>query len=437
MNLSKNQQQISIYKKCNTIGDEFFVFWIGLIAILLFLRDVGQINIPKVLFVLLAGIICASGTKTNIYCLLGFVAPLANGLPYNYISILALVSILFRFRLTLNPVGVVSALGILLIELLSVLRGNFLIGDYIRFSVVFLICFLLMIGKNEDCDYVKVIEFFIVGYVIAMFDLIGQIVRQYSFSDLLTLGVRIGNTRELNDVSDGMLLSFNPNGLAMVCILASAVSILLFQKKKRLRYIVITVFSILIGITTQSRSFVLLLAILLFGFLVVSDLTKKSKFAISLGLIASWFVENKFLTSYVSAFTERMQTDDPFNGRLEITAFYFKKMFQQADRLMFGVGLQNYQEKYGYAMSCHNAIQEIMVTWGVSGLIFVVILFVVIYKNARTANASARFEQFLPFLLILIFKQFGQGFSDTVSILWIMVAYCAIAAPLVSSTSKG
>ena len=88
--------------------------------------------------------------------------------------------------------------------------------------------------------------------------------------------------------------------------------------------------------------------------------------------------------------------------------------------------MQDYQGKYWYEMSCHNAIQEIMITWGVFGLFLVFYLFYYIIKNAKRQNCGISFSQYLPFFIIIFVSQLGQGFKDYPAMLWLMIGYTAM-----------
>ncbi len=110
--------------------------------------------------------------------------------------------------------------------------------------------------------------------------------------------------------------------------------------------------------------------------------------------------------------------------------YYFSKWLQHIDRIILGVGLQNYQEKYGYSMSAHNAAQEVLITWGIPGLIMVIMLFLIVVRNARRLNPQALLIQYIPFFIFLVDLQTGQGFSNTSNILFFSVAYSAILMQL-------
>lgn len=397
-----------------------------MIALLMILRDVGGVTVPKFIFIGIAAVVCFWGDKTVIYGLLAFIAPMAQGISYTYISAIALLCYLLKGRLRYKKSALICIVILLCIELFSAIRGWFSIIDYFRFASVFLASFLFMSGENEDSDPFIIVRQYILGYIAAMINLLAQMMAHYPISELLTMGIRIGNSRNLLDMEEGIHLSYNPNSLSTVCLLAMLFSIILLKKKRNWGYAAVALFALLIGMTTQSRSFLVTLAVSTLLLMVSSSLSLKAKIgAIGVGCIG-WILANRFLSSYIISFAARWKENDVWNGRIEILDYYFGEMFAHVDRLLFGVGLQNYQEKSGYVMSAHNSTQEVLITWGVVGLIVVVILFCAVIKNAHRQNPKAKLLQYIPFFAIILDSQSGQGFQNTQSLLWLMVAYCAI-----------
>ena len=404
----------------------------GCFAILILLRDIGGVIVDRAIFISLATIICLLSNKSGIYCLLAFLTPLAPGISTTYITAIALVIMFFKQRqIRVQILGLSCMAALLLIELISGFRGMFNIIDYLRFSGVFLFAFLRMIDLKDDYNNEAILHSYLIGFWLAMTSVLGQMINSYPVIEVLRLGVRFGNTRELLDVSkEGMLVSYNPNGLGYLCLLTALFCLLLYRKNKRIAYLLSFCGATFLGIMTQSRAFLLSYAIGIVLYTIFSCRNVKTAIRSLLSLaagggaviaLAIWT-----LPEYVTNFVLRFQDYDLLNGRSSISAYYFKEMFQHADRILFGVGMQNYPEKYGYLISAHNATQEVMITWGLLGLAVVGILFVVTLFNASSLNPKIKIIQFLPILMYLIAIQSGQGFSDTAGMLRIMVAYSAI-----------
>lgn len=407
-----------------------------MIALLMILRDVGGVTVPKFIFIGIAAIVCFLGDKTVIYGLLAFIAPMAQGISYTYISAIALLCYLLKGRLRYKKSALICIVILLYLELFSAIRGWFSIIDYFRFASVFLASFLFMSGENEDSDPFIIVRQYIWGYIAAMINLFAQMMVHYPISALLTMGIRIGDSRNLLDMEEGIHLSYNPNSLGTVCVLAILFSVILLRKKRNWGYAVVVLYALLIGMTTQSKSFLVTLAVSALLMVLSSSLSLKAKIgAIGIGCVG-WILANRFLSSYIISFAARWKEKDVWNGRIEIMDYYWGKMLEHIDRLLFGVGLQNYQEKSGYAMSAHNSTQEILITWGLVGLIVVVILFCTVIKNAHEQNPKAKLLQYIPFFAIILDSQSGQGFQNTQSLLWLTVAYSAILIDINGTKKK-
>ena len=408
----------------------------GCIAALILLRDVGGIGVSRVVFIGFAALICLLADKSGIYCLLAFLTPLSSGISYTYITAIALVILLCKenFRLRVQICGLLCMVGILFLEFFSAFRGMFSFVEYLRFSGIFVCSFLRMLDLRNDYDNKSILHGYLFGYWVAMASILGQMLRTYPLRQFLSLGVRLGDTRQVTGAAEGMLVSYNPNGLGVFCLLAALLCLLLYRKEKKWWYLLSFCGSTLLGVMTQSRTFLLVFVLSIILYALFSCRSVKTAVQSLLALAASGivmiFLALWLVPEYVAGFLLRFQSADLFNGRLSIAAYYFGQMFQHADRLLFGVGLQNYQEKYGYLMSSHNATQEVLIAWGFLGLFLVFILLLGVFWNAYRHNPRAKLVQYLPILMCLLYTQAGQGFRDTPSMLRLMVAYSAILLPL-------
>lgn len=426
--------QLNIRKIINrlTVKNVTFYSGLALFSVFLIMRDTFNINMPRAAFIALAVLVFIICDTSSIYCLIAFIAPMANGVSYTYILAIALIFILIKKgRPQLNVTAVCLICFILLMELLSSFRGEFSILEFLRFVGVFVTIFFFMTDTDNKYNKTGIINCFLAGYIVAMIDLISQFMAEYSLRELLTLGVRFGNVREtLGNDTDEMLLSYNPNGLGLLCLVTFFIALLMFRKKKNYLYILIALPAALLGITTQSITFIVVFAVSAVAYIVLSLRSKKDVvrtvlgFAIGAGVLL--LIAFVFIPSSIQSFIERFKASDISNGRIEIMTYYFGQMFSHIDRLLIGVGMQDYQGKYDYEMSAHNATQEVMIMWGVFGLIAVVLLFMFIINNARRQNKNIKLIQYIPFFAILLAMQAGQGFTDYVAVIWLMVAYSVL-----------
>lgn len=423
-------------------GDSLFWFVVSLFAVMVIVRDVWNVDISRWLFISITFAVCTFGSKNHIYLLLAFLAPMASGVSYTYISIVALACLLVRYKLHVSGTGFAAVVFILFWELIQGFRGMFDFVEYLRFAAVFVVTFLHMIDTDHNVDHEQMLKMYLLGFVVAMIDLVGQFLTVYSFGELLKLNLRLGNVHEILEIGEeGIRLSYNPNGLGMVCVLGLLFSLLLLRKAKwPAVYVLLALLSGLIGFMTQSRTYMVVLAFSVAAYILLSGATVKSAVKTLVGSVAFggllYCVLLYLMPNYLQSFMSRWSEADLSNGRIDIMGYYMEKMLASMDRFLFGVGMQNYAGKYGFYMSAHNATQEILITWGVVGIVAVAILFGSILRNAKKRNKQAQLIQYLPLFSVLLYKQAGQGFADTASMLGLMVAYSAAGIELIPSGER-
>lgn len=419
-----------IYQDSKIDKEKIFFGILIVFSFLFIIRDVLQLNIPRSVFIFLAVIICLFFNNNHVYCFLAFIIPGANGISYTFISLIVLLSLIIK-GINFNSTILIIGLILSVIEILSFIYGPFNLFELVRFMGVFFVAFLYMGEIKNNYDHAKILNYFYFGFIVAMINLFGQYIMHYSIIELFNLSIRFGNTKELFGYGkDAILLSYNPNGLGTLCLLTIFTSLLMVKVRSRKIYYLVTFFSVLVGIMTQSRTFLLtfVFAIAIYILAEIKSLKSLIKIVTFGGVLGGICILlfATVLSSYAESLLERFQTSDLFNGRIEIMQYYLLESLKYPLRFLFGVGMQDYQGKYLYEMSCHNAIQEIMITWGITGLFIIVYLFYYIIKNARMQNSKILLTQYLPFFIIIFVAQMGQGFTDYPAMLWLMIGYTAM-----------
>ena len=96
--------------------------------------------------------------------------------------------------------------------------------------------------------------------------------------------------------------------------------------------------------------------------------------------------------------------------------------------MFFGVGLQNFGDKlvnqYRVAGNVpHNSIQEIVVAWGVEGLLLIIILIFTLIYIAKKRNQSLKLLNYIPLIIVLFKSVAGQLLTSNYTILALGFAY--------------
>jgi len=416
--------------------NNFIIAW-GMIVIIVGLmvaRDIFGILVNKYIFVALAGIALFLVDKYQMNELLAFLIPLFAGLPGNYISCIALLLFVVRSKgkLVLDKAGFIYVASILVIELMaeiaSGIKGySFSIIDYVKFMGAFLITFIVVFDADSQYDYWNIVRNFLFGLMFAIAIIIGEMLVHYSIAEFLSLGVRIGEAPEITgQLMEGMSLSYNSNALGMFC--ASSIMVCLIARVKYGRKWVIFagVLFLLIGIMTQSRAFVVSLLFGIVIFIITGNdkpSTMLKKFVVLLiSAAVVGFIVKSFIPSYFESLLGRFQDADISNGRIDISSEYWERFVGNSNvfEVLFGVGLQNYQSKYGMTMSAHLGFEEVLITWGFVGITCVLLMLFQMVKLLKYKNLC-EYSMLIPFGVYLFGLQSGQFFSNTTAFMSLLV----------------
>ncbi len=414
----------------NKIKNWAFAASLLLVSFLILLRDVGGVSVPKSIFIVLFLAAMIISDKSDIYCLLAFMTPISKGISYSYIALFALLLIIFKTKkLQIGILAFVSLFGILLLELFSGFFYSFNFIDYIRFVGILLVCFLFMNDRDRSYDIPKMLRYFLFGFLVTILSLWGQMLMRYSLTALFLMGIRFGDTRNSLSLDEGMVISYNENELAFLCILTLWVGFSYMRYGGKLRGIVFVLMACVQGVLTQSRTFILVLVVSLFLIILTSLSSQKAIVAI-ISLAATLVISILLLRNYFSVYVEslmlRFEQADITGNRGYIMEAYSEIWSEQPWKMVFGAGIQDYSAKYGLPFYAHNSIQEVLLIWGILGLVLVVILFTASIRNGKKVNPQVALWQYAPFCIYLLLTQSAQGFSDFAGLFRLMIAYSVI-----------
>lgn len=425
--------ELSLKKQKARIQAAFFSYCL-IIMVILLVRDVMGIYITKWLILIACIIPYIIFNLSYAMAFTIFLVPLSGGLPFNYICLCSLIIIITKYlnKITLHKYFLVVFL-ILIVELLSVFYGRFSMGDYVRFIAPLLLMSLLIFKANDDdMDYQTIVICYLFGAIGGELSVIWQSVNIFGIDSMLSAGVRLGETKVI--IGDqAMRLSYNPNGLGRICAYAISALLVLMLKSRLPRsiLIVILISQIVIGSLTLSRYFLLLIVVIMLVYLVS---TAKSAIQFFRGVMVLCVVmagiyvfASYFTPNVVKGYSTRIAEEEFSGGRIELGKAYFDTIVQNPERLFLGVGLQNYNDKVGITGTCHYGLQEVLITWGVTGLMLVTLYIWGLYKHGRRGVAphGLNIIYLLPLIVILIGIQSGQFFS-THEELGLMMPYAAM-----------
>ena len=393
-------------------------------------RDVAGLPVSKYLFIAIGAVICFICEKTELLCFVAFIAPLHAGVSGVYITGFALVSFFIKNKQVrkMNRSHLLI-FALLALELIVGLHYDFSFVEYLRFAVGFMLLFIVALDTGLDITSERVLRFFLAGYFIALISVWGQMLRVYSFPQVLSMGVRLGKLIDASSVEEGFRVAFNSNDLGFVSMLAALFCLMLLKKTGKKLYVIPFAIAVITNFMTMSRgaNIAFLIGLVLYFLFSAEDRKKTVRnmiiLIVSLAVLLQliwWLVPN-----YFSAFQERFMVDDISNNRNDIVAYYFGAMWNNPIGLIFGVGLQNYNVKYEYFFAAHNATQEILITWGIVGFLIIIALFVRSVTITKNNNPRFRLFQAVPLIALLLGLQSGQGFSGYAHMQYLLVCFMA------------
>lgn len=424
----------------NSLSNRFqnisFCIFCCLMMALLFIRDVGNIGLSKWVFLSLATLVFLLYNINYIAIFVCFLIPLISGIPNSYVfSVGLLIFILKNLPWLALKRYILVLIMIFTVELLSFIYGGFSVGGYLRFIAPLLFISILIFNDGDDLDYGKMLVYFVAAAIGAQILIILQTISVSGLDSLMTSGVRLGNTADLL-LEDGMRISFDPNGLGLLSIMTISI-LLIFLSRNRLykvktTIIALLIFELFVGSMAVSRSFVILLSIVvvIYWLSIAKSMTGffKGLVRIAIFTIMIYGTLNHYVPGVFESYSERFARQDISGGRVEIAASYFNVMAQHPERLFLGVGLQDYRIKYDVGADSHNGVQEVLITWGVIGLLLVCLFIYFIYKHGWSEVPKSDWSviYLLPFFVLIVGVQAGQFFSSSVYPMYLLPIYAAM-----------
>ncbi|MDU1413994.1 MAG: hypothetical protein E6929_14360 [Clostridium sp.] len=385
----------------------------------LFCRNILDINISKNFLLVVVGLLFIITDFKGIFAYIAFIIPLSTGIPYNYILCMAIMVLIFKYDIKFNKLFLALIL-ILSIELYACINNAIDVKELASIFMVFFLIYYFVTNSsfNDNNNYSVYLRSFIYGTLISGIFIILMTSSQGEILDLFLKGYRFGQTNFLNEVkSTYLLLEYNPNSYGNFCVFALyfLITLRVNNFNKKIDYIVfllILLFGCLTLSITFYVSFVIASILLLIEF---KSKIKKVSWKNVLGIITLVFLvflviyfiffKNKVLQE---RFLYRMLLPDMSHGRNDIFTNINKIIFSDPKTAFLGVGANNYVKVLGLKLSCHNATQEIVVCWGIIGLIIFSLWIYTIIKQGIKNNGFKGIVNVFPFLLLFLCVQASQ-----------------------------
>lgn len=405
-------------------------FQVILITIMIAFQVINQLIVPLPIFllytlILIVFIVIDKSMILGLFCML---IPLSDNLVLYFVNIVFVFTLLIKFRDKIkgNNIILLLILCIIFIECFHVfININNGIDENIVNLLGFVLCLLPFVFINsiyESLDKIKSVKLFFLGYF--TYTIITFIRYYINFGTINVFNnvKRFGFVEESDEIGSNSLL-LNPNTIGVYsALIITILLVLIYFKKIKFDFIFIFMFfySLLIGLMTVSRTFLLILIFIVIIYLFTSiqrmNIIALTGILFSIFAIFILFTTNAQLTEMLSK--RIFESDDISGSRFSIYGEYLKLIFSNENIFSFGIGMQDYLDKvHQYNtfinQATHNVFLEVWTIWGIFGVILVFFTFCLIIFNSnfwRGYKKSDCIVKLLPFLVIIISAQFGQFF---------------------------
>lgn len=413
-----------------------FGLLVALLLVLVFVRYAFSVEIPKAVLTAVLIAIAIVGNKNELMAVCLCCIPLHEAVDFYTSLALCAVIWMVKYHKSIR----VGAPAVLCMSIVAwEMMHFFLAGLDIRLMITSLIPFVflavILSADISDVDYVFVVRALSLVSLTMGFMLILNLIVNAKFNLVLAFA----NMQRLGHLSEDEILNggaIHPNSLGIInalCI-TGLMQLRVLKQSKKMDYVVILLLLIL-GALTASRTFFVCLLVMGF-FLVLGEKGSTRKKLRILGaltavLAVALLLLYIFFPSALKYYVGRFFVEDITTGRDDLMVAYHRFMMDNPWVLLFGVGLSGFGEKvidiYRAAGNTpHNNIQEILVAWGIPGLLMMTSLIAALLLRARRFNRDTSLLSLVPLLVILVKSLAGQMISSGYTMLALVFAYLSL-----------
>jgi len=413
-----------------------YKYWIFMMLIWLiaFIRTAVSIDIPVFSYIgicLVAAICCTREEAVALMCSL---LPLSG--VFQFRLALWVISSIYIFKIKRLRVKYFTPFILMFMwELLHFSQTNVgIYGLFREFSELFALSVLLM---DKEVDYSDGLPIRSLAYSTIFGTLINYIALKKLYGYDITSLTRFGKLASETSDFQGLL---NPNVNSYICVIAiSGLWLLRFYGKDQYKDKFFIYFLIMTIFLTQSKSALICLLIAYFLYVLFAkgrvNISIKQILSIFSTVVSFVFVFGVLLRDMLMKTLDRFFVTDISTGRVVIFSFYHQHITSSLENLICGIGLYRYTERitniYGniweffpglatvfngevvYKPS-HFSIQEVVVVWGIVGVLLFVYLFYMMFRHSKRKCHSLNA---VTFWIILIYGLQGHLVSSDVMLL--------------------
>ena len=429
----KKKQNKKTQKKLIVNQRVLFCLFFAMLMAAIYIKYVLEVNISSMILMGILGVCVLFGGRTEILGIAMCCIPLYTSLPYAYAILICMVVYAVKYGKELKMgKGLLLLLGIWLWELFHLLIGSysFKIGTLGMYP--YILCFILMYSNSKKIEYRFLVRLVAVCTICMCFTTMGRHLSDTNFNvgRAFMQMQRLGFDNEKIELTGAY---FNPNMLGYLCIFASVGLVQMISVKPGNLLDILMVIALLVfGTMTLSKTYLVCLAAMIVLFILASKNKFKSSFMLFFMIACVILIFTVALPSVLDNFAERWLEEDVTSNRGNLFVQYNNLLISSPKILFFGLGLHQLGDKIGAILGTsmvdvsHNGFQEVLLAWGIPGLILFLGFIASIVGHAKKVNKSMKLTNYIPLILLLLKVQAGQLVTSYYTLLMFSMAYISL-----------
>lgn len=422
---------------------------LALIIILAFVRYGLQVPVPKLSLLAVAMVIAFRGDRDEILAMCICCIPLQESIDMFMTLTGCMLVWLVKYGGSLRiHMTVVPVLAMVAWELMHSVGDVFSPVDFFSLCIPLLVLLFVM-GSPGRYDYDFIVRAFAVTTAGMCVVLFGRLLFYNDFdlaatiSGLQRLGRMTAEEESAFAISGGAL---QVNTFGILCVLGiTGYAQLRMAGRGKKGDVLLLVFLLVFGALSASRTYLACLVFMavLLVFSQKGGLDRKVRMLLAIlgaagvALLLLWLIFPETLAYFYSRFFE----DDITTGRDRIFVQYHRFIVSQPKYWLFGIGMQELGEKalviHRIASHVpHNGIQEIVLVWGIPGLVLVGGLLAAMLWRARAEAGKRELLSCIPLLVILFKSMAGQFLSSGYTMLSLTFVYLSLCETFEPGTDE-
>lgn len=413
-----------------------FYMLLAVLLLLLILRYAFMIEIPRLVLTGIIALIAIFGDKNEIMAIAMCCIPMHEAVDFYYAIVICAGVYVFKYPSRIR-IGYSSILlfAMIIWELLHCFTPDSTIRLIIVAVAPLIFLAIVMWMDVSDIDYVFVVRSMAITAISVSFMCLMNIIVQSDY-DIAMAAVNLWRLGVLSEEDTLLGGSINPNTMGVINVLISS-SLLQINTSRNSNKINIlfVVFLIGFGALTVSRTF--LFCLILMAFLLIwgysGDVLNKIRFIAVIAVlgIIVFFLISWLFPDLMEYYIGRFQVDDITTSRDVLFIKYLNYIFENVKIMFFGIGTYDFSNRivstYKVASNCpHNSIQEILIAWGIPGLIMIITLIATMIMQSKKFGRRKQLINYIPLIIILFKSMAGQLLTSGYSMLALAFAYLSL-----------